>query len=88
MDFAIPYDSRVETKEFEKLEKYQDLARELRKLWNMCVWVIPIDVGTLGTTPKDLHKRFKEIGVETKIVELQKTVILNSARILRKVLVF
>ena len=29
MDFAIPYDSRLETKEFEKLEKYQDQAREL-----------------------------------------------------------
>ena len=86
--FAVPYDSRVETKEFEKLEKYQDLARELKKLWNMNVRVIPIVIGALGTTPKDLHKRLKEIGIETKIVELQKAVILHSARILRKVLEF
>ena len=88
VDFAIPYDSRVETKEFEKLEKYQDLARELKKLWNMNVRIIPIVIGVLGTTPKDLRKRLKEIGIDTKIVELQKTVILNSARILRKVLEF
>ena len=41
--------------------------------------IIPIVIGTLGTTPKDLCKRLKEIGIETKIVELQKTVILNSS---------
>ena len=56
-DFAIPNDSRIETKEFEKLDKYQDLARELKKLWNMNVRVIPIVICALGTTPKDLHKK-------------------------------
>ena len=88
VEFAIPSDSRIETKEYEKLDKYQDLARELKKLWNMNLQVIPIIIGALGTIPKDLHQRLKEIGIETKIVELQKTVILNSARILRKVLEF
>ena len=88
MDFAIPYDSRVEAKEFEKLDKYQGLARELEKLWNMNMRVIPIVICALGTTPKDLHKILKEIGIENKVVELQKTVTLNSARILRKVLEF
>ena len=33
IDFAIPYDSRIEEKEVEKVVKYQDLARELTKLW-------------------------------------------------------
>ena len=58
-DFAIPYDRRVEAKEFEKLEKYQDLTRELKKLWNMCVHVTSIVIGALGTTLKDVHKIFK-----------------------------
>ena len=35
VDFAVPYDTKVNTKEVEKIEKYQDLARELRKLWDM-----------------------------------------------------
>ena len=61
VDFAIPYDSRVETKELEKLEKYQDLARELKNLLNMSVRIIPIVIGALGTTPKNLCKRLKEI---------------------------
>ena len=29
VDFAIVFNSRIDTKEYEKLEKYQDLAREL-----------------------------------------------------------
>ena len=38
-------------KKREKMNKYQDLARELKKLWNMKVMVIPIAVGVLGTVP-------------------------------------
>ena len=31
-DFACPYDGRVDTKELEKIEHYQDLAQELKKI--------------------------------------------------------
>ena len=82
----MPFDSRVDSKEVEKIEKYQDLARELRKIWNKKVKVIPIIIGALGTTPKLLRKRLEDIGIDTKVVELQKSAILYSARILRKVL--
>ena len=34
IDFAVPYDTRVDEKEKEKIQKYQELARELKKLWN------------------------------------------------------
>ena len=86
VDFAIPYDTRIEQKEKEKVEKYQDLKRELQKLWNMKVKVVPIVIGALGTPPKDIKRRVEELGIETRIEEMQKTVILQSARILRKVL--
>ena len=86
VDFAVPYDTKVNTKEVEKIEKYQDLARELRKLWNMKVSIIPVIVGALGTTPKNICKRMEDIGIKTRILELQKTTIIHSARILRKVL--
>ena len=32
IDFAIPHDSRVNSKEIEKIDQYQDLVRELKKL--------------------------------------------------------
>ena len=34
MDFAISVDQKVKIKESEKIDKYMDLARELKKRWN------------------------------------------------------
>ena len=70
----MPYDTRVDYKEVEKTGKYLDLTRELEKVWNMKVTVVPLVVGALGTPAKALEKRLKNIGIETKITELQKTV--------------
>ena len=47
IDFACPYDGRVDSKELEKIEHYQDLAKELRKIWNMKNKVIPLVKGAL-----------------------------------------
>ena len=85
-EFAIPYDTRVDDKEVEKIEKYLDLARELKKVWNMKVTVVPLVVEALGTLAEALEKRLKTIGIETKITELQKTVLIHTSRILQKVL--
>ena len=86
IDFAVPGDSRIEDKEREKIEKYQDLARELQKLWNVRVKVIPLVVGALGAIPKQFGKRLKDIGITAEISQVQKTVLLGTARILRKIL--
>ena len=86
IDFAVPFDTRVAEKEKEKIFKYQDLTWELKKMWNKKVKVIPVMIGVLGNTPKVLPERLKEIGIDTRIVELQKTVLLQSARIIRQVL--
>ena len=85
IDFAIPYDTRVDDKEVEKIQKYLDVVKEVKKMWNMKVTVVPLVVGALGTHAKVLEKRLKNIGIETKITELQKTVLIHTCRILRKV---
>ena len=54
-DIAVSGDSRVESKENEKVQKYQDLARELRKLWEVKVNVVPVVEGALGTIPRALE---------------------------------
>ena len=46
IDFAVPGDSRIEEKEKEKIEKYQDLKRKLRKIWNVRVKIIPLVLGS------------------------------------------
>ena len=84
--FACPFDSRIEERKKDKKKSYNDLKRELKKIWDMPVKVIPVVVGALGATPKKLKQRLSDIGIETRIVELQKTTILYSARILQNVL--
>ena len=49
MDFAVLENQKVKIKESEKRNNYLELARELNKLWNIKVTVIPIVVGELGT---------------------------------------
>ena len=52
VDFAVPADHRIILKECEKRDKYLDLARALKKLWNMKVTIIPIVIGAFGTATK------------------------------------
>ena len=52
IDFAVSADHRINLKECEKKDKYLDLARELKKLWNMKVTTVPIVIGALGTKTK------------------------------------
>ena len=68
------------------MKGYNDSKRELTKTWDMPVKVIPVVVGALGTTTKKLKQWLSDIGIETRIVKLQKTIILYSARILQNVL--
>ena len=44
----------MELKEKEKIDYYQDLARDLRKRWKVKARVVPIDIGALWTIPKGL----------------------------------
>ena len=86
VDFAVPADHRVKLKEIEKKDKYLDLARELKKLWNMRVKVVPIVIGALGTVPKGLEKSLSELEIKGRIETIQTTALLKSARIIRRVL--
>ena len=46
----MPGDIRVEGKEQDILDKYQNLAQELRKLWKVNTIIIRIIISALGTT--------------------------------------
>ena len=63
VDFAVPADHRIKLKECEKRDKYLDLARELKKLWNMKVTIILIVIGAFGTVIKGLLKGLEDLEV-------------------------
>ena len=67
-------------------DKYLDLARELKKLWNMKVTIEPIVVGALGTITKGLLKDLEDLEIGRRIETIQTTALLRMARILRRVL--
>ena len=61
MDFTILADHRIKLKESEKKDKYLDLARVLKKLWNMKVTIITIVIGAFGTVTKGLLKGLEDL---------------------------
>ena len=87
IDISIPADPRITIKEDEKIEKYGDLRIELERLWNMKTFVIPIVIGSLGCVSKRFDFFCKLIGLPSlNTYVLQKTVLLQTVRILRRTL--
>ena len=86
VDFAVPADHRIKLKECEKKDKYLDLAKELKKLWNMQVTIIPIGIGAFGTVTKGFLNWLEDLEVDGRVGTMQTTALLRTARILRRIL--
>ena len=87
IDISCPFDTRIERKEKEKIEVYQDLKREIKRLWNVReVKIVPIIIGALGTIGKNFENWLKKIEIECNMELLQKACLLGTAKMLRKVL--
>ena len=86
-DVAILGDTRVCDKEREKIEKYSLLKEETARLWqNKKVIVIPIVIGALVTITTTFEKYNESLGIKIRIEHVQKSVLLGTATIIRKVL--
>ena len=83
---AVPADHRINLKESEKKDKYLDLARELKNLWNMKVTIVSIVIGALGTVTKGLLNGLEDLEIGGRVETIQTTALLRTARILRRVL--
>ena len=59
-------DSRIEEKEKDKMDKYQDLGRNLQKIWNVKVKIIPLVVSSLGAIRTQFGNRPKQIGISAR----------------------
>ena len=87
IDIAVPGFNRMGTKELEKKLKHQDLKMKISRIWMLNqVEVIPIVVGALGTVSKRLEGFSEKIGIVIPVEMLQKTVVLGTARIIRRVI--
>ena len=86
IDLAISGDRNVIKKEAEKILKYKNLKIEIQRMWNVKTKVIPVIIGATGTISKTFRKYVSNIPGNHEVKELQKTAILGTAHILRKVL--
>ena len=86
VDFAVPADHRIILKEIEKKDKYLDLARELKKLLNVKVTIVPNVIGALGTITKGLLTSLEDLEVGGRVETIQTTALLRTARTLRRIL--
>ena len=73
-------------KEAEKILKYKDLTIEIQRMWNVKTKVIPVIIGATGTISETFRKYVSNIPGNHEVKKLQKTAILGTAHILRKVI--
>ena len=85
-DVAIPGDRNGIKKEADKIRNYKDLTTEIQRMWNVKTKVIPVTIRATGTISKSFTKYVSNISGTHEVKELQKTAILGTAHILRKVL--
>jgi hypothetical protein len=72
--------------EAEKILKYKDLTIEIQRMLNIKTRVIPVIIGATGTISKSFRKYVSSIPRNHEVRELQKTAIMGTEHILRKVL--
>jgi hypothetical protein len=86
IDVAIPADRNAVQKEAEKKLKYKSLRTEIQRMWNLKCTIIPVITGTTGIVTRSLRKNLEAVPGKHSIDSLQKTAILGTSHIIRKVL--
>ena len=86
IDVAIPADRNVVQKEAEKKLKYKSLCIEIQRMWNLKCTIIPIIIGATGIVTRSLRENLEAVPGKHSIDSLQKTAILGTSHIIRKVL--
>ena len=86
IDVAIPSDYNIQKKATDKMNKYVGLQIEYQRVWNKKVEIIPVIIGATGIVDKNIKKYVGRIPGCHNIYSLQRSAILGTAHILRKVL--
>jgi len=86
IDVAIPADRNDVQKEVVKKLKYKSLCTEMQRIWNLKCMIVPVIIGATGIVTRSFKKNFETIPGKHSIDSLQKTAILGTSCIIRKVL--
>jgi len=86
IDVAIPAYRNVTKKEAEKKLKYKSLYIEMQRMWNLKCTIVPVIIAATGMVTRRFKKNLETIPRKHTIDSLQKTAILGTSHIIRKVL--
>ena len=86
VDIAVPGDHNIESKQQQKIDNYADLKLEVSRMWDCSTVVVPIIIGALGSVPKKFHHHLAKLEIGNDITTFQKSAVLGTASILRKIL--
>jgi hypothetical protein len=81
----MPAHRNVEQKVEKKL-KYKSLCIEIQRMWNLKCTIIPVIIGATGIVKRSLRKNLETVPGKHSIDSLQKTAVLGTSHIIRKVL--
>ena len=66
--------------------KIQELCIEIKRMWNLKCTIVPVIIGATGIVTRSIKKNLEIIPRKHSIDSLQKTAILGTSHIIRKVL--
>ena len=85
--YSNTWERRVELNEHEKVDDYNQLNREVKKIWNLTyVSIVSIIVRALGITPKNLKNWLGKLELKISTELSQKAVLLRTGKTVGKVL--
>ena len=73
-------------KEAEKKLKYKSLYIEIQRMWKLNCKTIPVLIGVTGIVTRSLRKNLEAVPGKHSIDSPQKTAVLGTSHIIRKVL--
>jgi hypothetical protein len=86
IDVALAADRNFVQKEAERKLKYRGSGLEIQRMWNLKCSIIPSIIRATGIVMRSVRKNLEDIPGKHSIDTLQKTAILGTAHIIRKVL--
>lgn len=87
LDIAVPLNNNLQATYGMKIDKYNDLANELKSMYHVeKVDISPIVLSATGLIPKLLIAELKKHNLDNALEIMQKSVILNTCNIVRRFL--
>ena len=83
IDVTCPVDNKLILIRNEKMDN-SELQLEIARMWDKETLILPIIIGALGSIPHDLECNLRKLGISYNVRILKKSVLLGTAKILRK----